>query len=362
MKAKTEIQNPYDVIVGLERRASAFNEIAMAANELARILKELGTLFKRTQLSKTVTMRKVGQEVLLIGATTAVYVAHPILLKSNNTSDFEISFIYKDISDLLPSDGIVTCLITHEFVEFSNGASKYNFSVVDANVPEVPGFDEDKVEKFETAKLKESFKVFAKLLPVAAVYKKSAAYLMAGDYAQMRFPSVWIETESSVLTLELDSAMAVVISEMLFDTKRVGIVKAKGWTMLKKDLSELYLPMNYRTDIQRLEDVAETYDYIGDVELHGVLEKVTSLTRTIGKVDCAVSVFENGAILAVETPEARLEYATMHASGQVLDTFKVRIEFLNVMLSILGSKLSIYRKGPYRMLTSSKAKIIFTSI
>jgi len=350
-------------IIGYQERSFVYNTLSIPTVELKRIFRELSALFKRTQLSKSINIEYAKGSLYIKAATNVSYTASPIVLSSEKVEDFNVSIVFKDISEMLAADGVTKLLITNEFVRFETTGASYVFAVVDSInhvIPQIPR--ELKSSKIETKSLKDSLRILSKILPVAALYKKNVLYLFSNELLQVRLPAIWVETKNTGLSLTLSSELSSLLQEFIGDVAEVELFQNNSWSMIRKDLSAIYIPKTEVEDLKSIMEVMPDMNYIGDFEVKGASEKVQLLVRALGKSEVDVFACENGLRLDVRSDSAEVTYETSTNLGQNLDRFKVRLEFLNAVLATVGFSFKLYARGHYRCLVGSKVTILITSI
>lgn len=362
MSQQTSVESPQQNLVDYTARAFVFNTLTLPTVEIKGIFTELSALLKKTQLSKAVTLRYKNGSMEVIGAANIVYRALPVVLSQENTDAFEVSFIFKDISSLLPDEGVLRVELTHNHVKFFSDNTHYTFAVEDALVPSIPDVDDRVVgEIIETKNLRESIRLIAKILPLASIYKKSATYLFSGDFVQVRLPSVWVETPNTGLQLTLSTELTSLLYAFFDRAKTVEVMQNESWSLIKKDMSYLYVPVSPVGDVLKVEEVLPALMPVTEVNIKGLNDKIKILTRTMGKAEAEVFVGEEGIRVSVETDSSSIEYSSSNNLGNLLDKFKIRLEFLNAILDTVGSEFYLSKHDIYRCISTDKIKIVITT-
>lgn len=348
-----------ELVIGKSERKHIFITLRVLAKDLKLIFQELSALYKKTAYSKSIIFKSSNNILCIRASSNIEYVAYPTNL-TGEAEDFEIACLFKDIHEILESRGEILLTITPTYVEIQQEERIIELTVVDYIMPTLPRID-GVGEEIKTKKIVEALKTLLKLAPASAVYQKQIILLLSGGIAQVRFPSIWIETDCEGLVLPMDQTVANIVLSFLLNTETAFLLSLNQWTAITKGISTLFIPIKDDVNLKSIEELTKDYSYIGEFSFRGFQTDVQKLLRAVGKVDAKVYLFERAIRVEVRTTDIHINHLIGKDETKLLDSFTMRLEFLNAVLMTLGETVKVYGEGDYRCIKAAKARVLISS-
>lgn len=324
--------------------------------DLLRIFGNLKSLFKKTDLSKTVNIVKKDSTLLMRAQTVVKYEAYPIILGTADDTDFSVTIVYQDITPLLPTSGTCELLVTTSHLEFKTENGTFTFDVKDANDIQIPVIAQE-LESLDVSKAKEAIKTANQFKPIISAYKRGTNYNLANNLLMMRLPSIWADFLSSDLNFVITDQLALVLEEFIHDVSSISIVYTETWIALKKNIATLYIPLSEKNTIKELQ--TSGHAYVGTFDITQTISKINDLQRVYGKEVIKIVLGKDKTGIMFQTSTTKIEY---RIPDTVEDTFAVRIDFFIAIAKALGNKLEVYEASGSRILKSEKGTVLFSVV
>jgi hypothetical protein len=338
------------------------SSFSVPAKLVKQAFMDLQPLMKKTAYSKVIGI-EYSLGVMRVRASTSVIFDAEIPVVGDMPAEiYKVSCMYEDLSEMLPIKGDIKIMITPVFVQFQAQTVEANLTVCDDEIQESPDLVGNPLQ-IVLSDLKSGLKKLLSLTAISAVFKTGNVIVFAGDYMQIRYPTVWVQTPSSGLHTILDINSCSVLDRFIGSAREVNVYTSEDYIAIKKESSTLYITRQSNGDAEAMEEFLEDATLIDTVSILGLDKDCQSLLKTVGKVEGKVAVFDRGIIVEATTPSlmASIKNGNPQDSENLLETFTVRLEFLNNLLPILGESVKLYRKGDWICLKGPQALTIISS-
>lgn len=336
--------------------------LKVPANLLKQAFTELQALMSKTAYSKVIRI-KYEEEYLFIEATTSIRYSAKIPVTESNIKD-KLSVVcnFEKLVDILPGRGLIDVMLTPVFVKMTNTEFEASLMVCQSDVDYIPELTGDTIPmRVDDVKL--GLRKILSLTTIANTFKKGSTILFVDNFMQIRYSTIWVECSSSALNTQLDLASSTVLEKFLYTAKAVEVYDSEEFIAMKKDLSTIYIPKQETTSIQSLDYYFDNADLVAEKNINGFSNKIQSLTRTISKGDAKVTILDNSIVVECKGDNiiASVSTGDRENSNQVLDSFTIRLEFLNNLLQVLGETIKVYRTGDLICIKGHLARVIISS-
>jgi hypothetical protein len=362
----TAHRNPEDGISVLVDRPRSGAEYVQKFTVPSKLVKQafmdLQPLMKKTAYSKVIGIEYSLGVMRIRASTSVIFDAEIPVIGDIPTETYKVSCMYEDISEILPIKGDIKMMITPVYVQFESDTVEANLTVCDDEIQESPGAIGNPTQVL-LADLKSGLKKILSLTAISAVFKTGNVVIFAGEYTQVRYPTVWVQANSSGLHTILDYNSSSVLEQFIRSAREVNVYNSDGYIAIKKESSTLYIPRQDNNNAEPMEEFLKDATLIDTVSIVGLDKECQALLRTVGKVDAKVAIFDRGIIVETITASisASIKVGNPNDAERLLEAFTIRLEFLNNLLPILGESVKVYRKGDWVCLKGPQALTIISS-
>lgn len=361
-------KDPNDILSILAEREVIENNYSFEVEVESKLLREafldLQPLMSKTSYSKILSITVSAGYLILRASTSVVMETRIPIVGEIPSNDLTVTCNYEDIVEVLLIKGNVKVLVTPVFVKFISKGLEANLTLSDGEVTLAPEVSVTG-EPLNSVKIVSGLKALLSLGAVSAVFKSGNAILFYDDIMQIRYPTIWVQAQSSELRTSMDAISANVLHSFIGRNKDVSVSRVDGYIVINKTYSSLYIPEQTIEPLESVEEYTDNYEYIGKVNFLGLDKKTQALIKTVGKVDCKVYLFQEGVLVEANTPTVGASVSTrdiLEDSDRVLlDSFTTRLDFFNNILPLLGEVVEVYKRGDWVCIQGQSVKVILSS-
>lgn len=303
----------------------------------------IGLVLRGTQMGKVFALEyKDGK--LIARASAALYVTVEIDVIEPPEEDFEVVCAYSDNTALIGKQKELELTVSSEYMTAYTTMSEVSYRTSVAKISRVKGEDTPTIV-FDSASLVSGIKTLTSMSNIIKSHPTFAAISLDGDIAQMRTPTIWVETKSSLLNMVLSLDIARVLSSFIGSSyDKVAVKQSLNYIQVLNGKSVLFIPKQDESNIKPLKEEAKDYLFAGKFSITESYDKIKDIMKSTGKMDARVSLSEHGLRIISESNEAMINLKLGDFKNPFV-TFNIRLEFLINVLTVLGTQFEVKSRG-----------------
>lgn len=329
-------------------------QVIVDAAQLKRMFRELKPVLRNASDGGLLGMSLRGN-VLTVTCKNGLIYQRRFATDSSGTA--VVTVLYRDLSELLPSDGIAVVLLSDKAVMISTPEFT---TTLQAAYGEVTPYRQrcESFKQIQAAKLNNLASMFASLAPVSRTMKSESSVLLTSEVAICKYPSIWLEVPFT------DFATSIGVRELRtianFGPRSVGI--SGDAIEFKNDAALLAVPITQVGVVKTCTQILRSPEPEVKIANIDIAERAASFARSVSGA-CKLTFCADGYILSYRSNNVEMSCNIGDVSAPIytLDTYT---EYLQMIFKLIAGEQAYLTKAQNAVMLSvpGKLRLLFATI
>ncbi len=308
-----------------------FEGITISLSSLRPVLDMLQLLVPKGESEVPVGLHKKGSELYITSTQGCAYQSH-ITIDYDGVID--TTFMYRDITPLLPTMGDVMLYVLPNYVEISGEGFSVSFPIAYSTVEVLEigttNFRDIDSTVYQTGLSKITGMGLEKLL------LKVSPIIIRDNIAIQKYPNVWVQTRAN--GLGVSAVIDTVHTKLLTRFSPTGVTDSIPGTLLFKGRNgTLQIPCRADNDSSSVKDLLVDMESVLTINLQSYLDKVRTLSKIDPKGHCNVILYESGMFTRMSVANSNMKIGIGNTTGEVVQTVTLPIQLWLSFLKCIGT-------------------------
>lgn len=350
----------HDILSELYEVDRFLTKIRVDKKSFCKAMDLVGLVLKGTQMGKVFAL-EYKDKILTVRATASLYTEIEIDVVEHIDHEFEVVCAYSDTTSLLSSDQTIGLVVSSEYVTAESEGANISYRT---SVASITKLNKDSYTPLDinVATLLYGLKRLTSLTTVLKVFPSYSVISLKDDTMQLRTPSMWFEVPSSKLNMTMDVSIARVINAYTNETNDyIEITQSLNYITITSGSASLFIPKQDEASILPFSEVTQSYTFAGNVNISRSLTKVKDLVRVAPATDVTISIAEEGLRIVSDTNDHRVDLVVGEVDKHIV-TFETRLEFLQQILTLVGTQFTVGVSGDLVHLKGPSAGVLLSTV
>lgn len=316
------------------------NTISVDSKEMASIAKDLEVLLNKSTLGAAVAFRLKGNRLEIRCFNLAFYKA--VVFSEEQYEECEVVVVYKSISKMLPSTGLVQVTLSPAGVELKSPVSEItlykNIATVDSYEVENFGFT-----GFDYVKVRTGLKELLSTTSIINSIGTAVNINMLGKFMHCKYATVYLECPSSGIVNSITKELGKVLLNFLFGDDVCFFAESGGAQVFKKGNRYLLMPLNPVKE-KSIMDLVNVEDVLGTMNVNGLGTRVKEIVQAYGNGVGRVDFYDGKVTINRQDSYCKIS-TTVGGGSEHLISIDVNLEHFRDVLAVIGDSFTLYRRG-----------------